>query len=196
VLALSALAIGCVRPATSVADGDPASDVLLAQDAFFPYEPRVNPALEAALNETLRVAARATGLHLKVAIIGAPLELGLVRKLFGHPQAYARFLDQEITFNDPQPLLVVMPAGVGVVPASLARTLSRLRVDTQQRSDGLTRSAILAVVAIARAQGHPIAVPSLSPSHSSGSPPAWLAFGLPAVLLALGGLLFARRRAA
>jgi hypothetical protein len=54
------------------ADGDPASDVLLAQDVFYPYQPKVTPHVEAAMEKTLRAAASADGPHLKVAIIGAP----------------------------------------------------------------------------------------------------------------------------
>jgi hypothetical protein len=175
------------------ADGDPASDVLPVQDVFYPYQPTVSHALEAVLQKTLRAAANATGIHLKIAIIGAPQELGLVPNFFSHPQAYAQFLDREISFNRPQPLLVVMPAGFGVVPASLGGALTGVPVYKQQRSDGLTRSTILAVVAIARQQGHPIPTPSISPSSSHSSPPALLVFGLPAALLVLVGLALMRR---
>jgi hypothetical protein len=170
------------------ADGDPASDVLLAQSVFYPYQPKVSPGLEAAMEKALHAAASAAGLHLKVAIIGTPEELGLVPTFFGHPQAYAQFLDREISFNGPQQLLVVMPAGFGAMPSNLAAGLARMPVDSQQHSNGLTRSGILAVVALARSQGHPIATPSISPSSSSSSPPALLVFGLPAALLALAGL--------
>jgi hypothetical protein len=190
VLALAALGS---RPLQSWADGDPASDVLLAQDVFYPYEPKVASAMEAALERTLKAAAREAGLHLKVAIIGTAPELGLVPKLFGHPQAYAQFLDREISFNQPQQLLVVMPAGFGAMPAALARGFARVPVEGHDRSAGLTRSAILAVVALARSQGHPIATPSMSSSASSSSPPALLVYGLPALLLALAAAVLTRR---
>jgi hypothetical protein len=140
------------------------------------------------MEKALHAAASAAGLHLKVAIIGTPEELGLVPKFFGHPQAYAQFLDREISFNGPQQLLVVMPAGFGAMPSNLAAGLARMPVESQQHSNGLTRSGILAVVALARSQGHPIATPSISPSSSSNSPPALLVFGLPAALLAAAGL--------
>ncbi len=190
VLLLSTMGL---RPSQGWADGDPASDVLLAQNVFYPYQPKVSSALEAALERTLHAAA-ATGLHLKVAIITAPEELGLVPKLFGHPQAYAQFLDREISFNQPQALLVVMPAGFGVMPASSASALARVPIDNQQRSDGLARSAILAVVALARSRGHSIAAPSIPASSTpNSSPPALLLFGLPAALLILAGMAVMRR---
>ena len=190
VLVLSSIGL---RPSQGWADGDPASDVLLAQNVFYPYQPKVSSPLEAALERTLGAAA-ATGLHLKVAIIGAPEELGLVPNLFGHPQAYAQFLDREISFNQPQALLVVMPAGFGVMPAGSGGALAQVPIDNQHRSDGLTRSAILAVVALARSRGHPIATPSIpATSKPSSSPPALLVFALPAALLILAGVAVMRR---
>jgi hypothetical protein len=174
------------------ANGDPASDVLLAQDVFYPYQPQVSHGLEAAMNTALR-GATGVGLSLKVAIIGSPEELGVVPNLFGHPQDYAQFLDREISFNRPQPLLVVMPAGFGLVHAGSPNALAGLAVDGQHGSYGLTRSAILAVVALARAHGSHIATPSIAPSsQTSHGAPALLVFGLPAALLALGGLAVMR----
>jgi hypothetical protein len=192
VLGLLALASTGWRVSASWANGDPASDILLVKDVFFPYQPNVSPSLEAAAEKTVH-AAGAAGFPLKVAIIRTDLELGLVRQLFGRPQAYAEFLDREITFNEPKKLVVVMPNGFGVVPAPLARALAGMPVDTRHGSDGLTRSAILAVVALARSQGHAISAPSLSTSSSRSSPPALLVFGLPAVLLALLGLALTLR---
>jgi hypothetical protein len=186
-MCVAAAAIGS-RPSPSWANGDPASDVLLAQDVFYPYEPKVSPTLEKALQKTLYAAARAARLHIKVAIIGSPPELGVVPNLFGRPQSYAQFLEREIAFNQPQALLVVMPAGFGLAAATPQSALAGVPIYSQQRSDGLVHSAILAVAALARANGHPIPIPSTSSSKSSGSPPAALVFGLPAALLALGGL--------
>jgi len=180
-------------PSQGWANGDPASDVLLGQDVFYPYQPRISSALEAALKTALRRASL-TGLNLKVAIIESPEELGVVPKLFGHPQAYAQFLDREISFNRPQPLLVVMPAGFGVAAAGSQAALARVAVDTRQRAYGLTRSAILAVVALARARGRPIATPAIPPYSTSGTgTPALLIFGVPAALLILAGLVATRR---
>ncbi|HEV3070941.1 MAG TPA: hypothetical protein VGY76_05900 [Solirubrobacteraceae bacterium] len=184
-LALLTLASPTIQRA--LADGDPASDVLLGQDAFYPYQPQVSPALEAVLNKLLGSTARA-GIGLKVAIIGSAEDLGADPRFFGHPQAYARYLDREISFNHVQPLLVVMPAGFGMMATGPARALATVSVDSGHGSDGLTRTAILAVLALARAQGHPLAAPSLPGQGSGGGPPAMLLFGIPAVLLILVGI--------
>ena len=82
------------------------------------------------------------------------------------------------------------------MPAGATAALARVPVEAHDGTDGLTRSAIRAIVALARYNGHPIASPSLASSSSaSGSPPALLIFGLPAaVLLLAGGVLLLRGR--
>ena len=176
----------------ALGDADPASDVLLAQNAFFPYQPPVEPRLEGAMNSALEATARA-GLLLKVAIIGSSEDLGAVPEFFGHPQPYANFLDREITFNHPQPLLVVMPAGYGLGAVGPASALAGLPVDASHSTYGLTRSAILAVVALARAAGHPIAAPAIPPSSTThGGFPVALLFGIPALVLIGAGIALMR----
>jgi hypothetical protein len=194
-LAFLASAIAC--PSSAHADADPASDVLLAQNVFYPYQPPVSPALNAATEEALLEAGR-SGLKLKVAIIGSPEDLGAVFDLFGHPQQYALFLDREISFNHRQPLMVVMPAGFGTVAAGPPGALAGVKVDAKHGSYGLTRSAILAIVALARAGGRTIATPAIPPESSAahaGGPPALLLFGAPVVLLVLVALVIRRRGA-
>jgi hypothetical protein len=188
--------LGLPMPAAR-ADGDPASDVLLAQNAFYPYQPPVSSGMETAMNKVLSNAAH-VGLSLKVAIIGSPEDLGADPRFFGYPAQYAHYLDREISFNNIQPLLVVMPAGFATVAAGPATALEGLSVDSKQASYGLTRSAVLAVVALVRAHGHPIAMPSIPPdsSTSSGPPAMLLLFGIPAVLLILAGVATLRSGAA
>jgi MYXO-CTERM domain-containing protein len=181
-----------MHPPSALADGDPPSDVLLVQNAYFPYPP-VSRALETAMNTALHSAAGA-GLPLKVAVVGSRQDLGLVPDLFGHPQKYAQFLDREISYNHRQSLLVVMPAGFGVVGAGPPNALAGLKIDTQHGSEGLVRSAIIAVVSLVRATGRTIPTPSIG-SHSSarGGPPTIL-FVLPPALLVLAALAALRRR--
>jgi len=47
--ALVALAVLALLPAAAAADGDPASDVLLAQDVYYPYAPKVSKPMSTAL---------------------------------------------------------------------------------------------------------------------------------------------------
>jgi hypothetical protein len=194
---LAFLASVVVCPSSAYADADPASDVLLAQNVFYPYQPPVSPALSAATGKVLLEASRA-GLKLKVAIIGSPEDLGAVFDLFGHPQQYALFLDREISFNNQQPLMVVMPAGFGTVAAGPAGALAGVKVDAKHGPYGLTRSAILAIVALARARGRTIATPSIpaeSSAKKAGGPPTLLLFGVPIALVILVAVVTLRRSA-
>ena len=163
------------------ADADPASDVLLTQSVFYPYQPRVSPQLEAALNRLLTSIAH-EHMPLKVAIIGMQLELGAIPEYWGKPQAYAEFLDHELAYPGPEPLLVVMPQGFGLVGVRPASALAHVPIDAGERTYGLTRAAILAVVALANANGHAIAAPELPAPPSEGG-------GLPGAVLALLGAL-------
>jgi len=193
VSALMATALLGVIVGAARGDGDPASDVLLAQNAFYPYQPPVPPKLEATLNALL-VAASREHMPLKVAIVGSREDLGAVPTFFGHPQKYAEFLHLEISYNQPQSLLVVMPAGFGLAAAHPASALAHLRIDTHHGTSGLTRTAILAVTALARANGHTLVlrpIPSAtSPATSAahGGLPTALLFSLPVALLIVAGI--------
>ncbi|HEV3318111.1 MAG TPA: hypothetical protein VG053_00060 [Solirubrobacteraceae bacterium] len=189
---LIAVVLLCLVPAGAArGDGDPASDVLLIQNAFYPYQPPPPAELEAALNALLS-QARSAGMPLKVAIIGSREDLGAVPTYFGHPQQYAAFLDREISYSTktPQPLLVVMPAGFGLAAAAPASALARVSIDAGARTSGLTRAAILAVSALARANGHAIAPPQIAGPTTTrrGGTPSAILFGLPVLLLILAGI--------
>jgi hypothetical protein len=154
-------------PATALADADPASDVLLGAPAFYPFQPPVSQSLQSQLEQELAQLQK-QGLSLKVAIIASPVDLGAIPNLFGQPQTYATFLGREISFQHPQALLVVMPAGFGVYSTGAASALAGLKVDTTGASNGLTQSAILAVQRIAKAADK-TASPGGSASSGSGS---------------------------
>ena len=166
-------------------DADPASDILLGSPVFYPFQPSVSSSLQHDLEHAL-AQLKAKGLDLKVAIIGSAVDLGAVTNMFAKPQPYADFLDREISFNRPQPLLVVMPNGFGTSHAGPSSALSGLTPDASHQSDGLARSAILAVVRIAKANGKAISVPSVSSSGgSSGGTSPLITFGAPALLVIL-----------
>jgi hypothetical protein len=188
-----------VWPAAALADGDPASDVLLGENVFYPYSPPVTRSVQQQLNaETL--AARRAGFPLKVALIGSPVDLGVVPDLFGKPQKYADFLDQEISFQGKQPLLVVMPNGYGVqgMTSKAAAAITAQPKPAGKTSTDLANAALGAVAKLADAAGHPVSGSSGSESGSGGGSTALviaLAIAAVVVALALGFVTLRRRRA-
>ncbi len=194
VVLLAALAI----PPAAHADGDPASDVLLLQDVYLPYQPVVPKPVSSALMATVKQLHK-KGYPLKVAVIASQTDLGTVPQFLGRPGPYASFLESEIKFNKAKPLLVVMEAGYGTaaVAPNLASSLTAVPKPSSGSADALGRAAIAAVLKIAAADGHPIAAPKLPKASSGGgggggTSPA-IIFGVPVLLLAIGGGLAALR---
>ena len=185
------LASLAIAPTAARADGDPASDVLLLQDAYLPYTPEVPKPLDKALSDLLK-QTKAKGYPLKVAIIASSSDLGSVPQYFGTPQPYAQFLESEIAFNKPKPLLVVMPSGYGTAKAGASAQAAVEALDKPKAGSGdaLGRAAIKGVVALAKAAGKPVPEPKLPEAAGSGggTSPA-IIFGVPVALLALGALL-------
>jgi hypothetical protein len=146
VLALSTAAL--VR-----ADGDPASDTLLAEDAYLPF-PSPGADVSARLKSAV-AAAYTRGYLLKVAVIATVNDLGAIPSLFGKPNEYASFLGQEIKFYYGGPLLIVMPAGFGIYDQGLATTAEEKvlagRTVKSDSADTLTASAADAVQALVAA---------------------------------------------
>lgn len=184
--------------ASALADGDPASDVLIGQNVYYPYSPAVSAELQKTLNAETTAANRAR-FPIKVALIPSPQDLGALPTLFAKPQQYASFLDQEISFLNHKPLLlVVMPNGYGVqhlgpAATTAARSLSPPR---SRQSDDLARAAILAVRKLAATAGHPI--PALSSSSRTAGASTMLSLSALAIVsvLCAGALLIVRHRRA
>ena len=209
-LRTSILALGCalaviaptLAPALAGADGDPASDTLLGENVFYPYSPSVSASLQHTL-DAATAAARRSGFPIRVALIASPVDLGVIPDLFGQPQKYADFLDQEISFKAKQPLLVVMAAGYGTqgLDAHSQAVVAALPRPAGGSSDQLATAAIHAVATLAAAAGHPLTgVPGVASSAGSGggggSGVATILIILSAVVvvLAAAGLIVTRRR--
>jgi hypothetical protein len=197
-LATAGLLAALVMPSTAQADGDPASDVLLLQDVYLPYQPVVPKPISDALTRTVK-QLHAKGFPLKVAVIASATDLGTVPQFLGRPGPYAGFLESEIKFNKAKPLLVVMQAGYGTaaIPPNIAASVSGLAKPKSGKPDDLGRAGIDAVLRIAAATGHPLPRPRLPASSSGGgkgggTSPA-IIFGVPVLLLAIGGGLAAIR---
>jgi hypothetical protein len=203
-LLLALLATALASPAAR-GDADPASDVLLYQDIFYPYQPVVSAGPKAQL-DALTAAAHKAGFPIKVAIIGSQSDLGAVSSFISDPRGYASFLDHEIQTSGPQPLLVVMPAGVATasVGAKAAASLRGTPSLADEETDGLVRAAIAAVRRMAAAEGHSLPLPPAPARSGSGSSHAkrsssggGVPLGLvlvPVALLALAALALLLRR--
>jgi hypothetical protein len=154
------LIAGATLPAGSRADGDPASDVLIGQNVFYPQ--LTGPGfLRHKLNRVVAQAHRA-GLPIKVALIDKPFDLGVYPSLYGKPQEYASaVLEKELSFRGPQPLLIVMADGYGVAgfnaPAvEAAASLPKPSGPKGRNLSELIQAAAIAVPKLAAADGHPI----------------------------------------
>jgi hypothetical protein len=194
---LAVAAALALTPAAAQADGDPASDVLLLQDAYLPYAPGVPGPLARTITTLLKTTRKA-GFPLKVAIISDTKDLGAVPQFFGKPQSYAPFLQSEIAFNSKKPLLVVMPSGYGAaaLPPGSETGLQGLDPPKSAGGEDLGRSAVAAIVKLSAAAGHPVPapkVPTAGGGGGGGTSPL-IVFGVPVALLALGGVLAALRR--
>ena len=183
-------------------DADPASDSLLIQDYFFPYQPAVSAPLQNAV-QALLASAQAAKFPVKVAIIASAADLGGLSQLYGQPQQYADFLDREISYNAPVRLLVVMPQGFGTHAVGQRGELNPLlpiRTDSGS-SDGLARAAIAGVEKLAADAGHPLPAPKIAAvpagSKAGGGTSSALTFGAPVALLIViaAAAAVSRRRA-
>jgi hypothetical protein len=149
----AALVILIAAPTAALADGDPASDVLLGQDVFLPYAP-ISPTAQRQVY-AVAASAHAAGYPLKVALIGAKSDLGVVPALFDKPGQYARFLSTELTGVVRSPVLVVMPNGFGLATQGNADPVGSLAaIHIGAGTDGLATAAIAATERLAADAGH------------------------------------------
>jgi len=169
-LAVAVLCAALLHAPAAVADGDPASDVLLGQRAFLPYDITFPAAPRRELQGLLAEGA-SEGFPIRVALIGSAYDLGSIGQLWGKPQLYAKFLGTELSLVYHGRLLVVMPAGFGLYYAGRSvateqRALAGIAVKPGGR--GLVESATAAVQRLARNAGHPLARPSPARIRAAG----------------------------
>jgi hypothetical protein len=166
ILALLVLLLACPN---ALADADPASDVLLGENVFYPYNPSVSRPLQTALNAET-TAAHHAHFPIKVALIAQPFDLGALPTFFDKPKQYAAFLDQEINFGSKVPLLVVMPSGYGTagLPDAAQSVIASLAKPSGRSGNALAEAAITAVRKIAAAAAHPLAAGATRTSSQSG----------------------------
>ncbi len=179
-------------PGSARADGDPASDVLVTQTLFLPWDAGVSAGQQAELAALLREAEYDDGYQLRVALVASSADLGSVTELWSQPQSYADFLGDELSLVYKGTLLVIMPDGFGLyrTNGSLGpeqAALASLRGTVAGASLGT--AALLAVQHVAAAAGHPLSIPHgiRAPTTASGSPDAiaWIVFVIGGALIAL-----------
>jgi hypothetical protein len=187
---------------------DPASDVLLLQDDFLPYEPKVCEQLSEPLTEVTK-RTKKRGYPVKVAVIASEGDLGGAPQYIGRPQPYAKFLGGELGVFGPDAgkdlaknltLLTVMEEGFGYYRSGDAPNVSdeakRLPRPSGGHPNDLVRAALAAVPRLAKAAGRPVAVPKIAEGCSGGGGgTSFLVFVVPAALLILvAGVLALRNR--
>jgi hypothetical protein len=182
------------------ADGDPASDVLLTEGVFYPYSEPVSRDLQRKLDAETTALSR-TPFPLRVALIGAPVDLGSYPHVFGQPSVYAQLLGEELSlYGSHKMVLVVMANGYGVygVGQAATRAATTLSPPRSGRGDDLARAAITSVRTLAAAARHPVAaINDKGAVHSAkrGRSSALLVVALAlAASVAAGSVLVARRR--
>ena len=166
VLLLAAGLAGGIRAAGAHADGDPASDYLLSQRVFFPFD-LTFPAEQKARFTDFVAAANAQGFEIRIALIPDSYDLGSITPLWRKPRTYARFLGQELTYVYKQRLLVLMPNGYGFYWPGHPSKRAYAVLDTlppPRSQANLLGSATLAVERLAAADGVTIAAREAAPS--------------------------------
>jgi len=194
------LVLGAAMPAAASANGDPASDILISDTLYVPYQPPSGAQVR-KLRGVID-AARKAGAPIRVALIQSPQDLGAVPNLFGHPREYAELLRTEITNpvesgqeGHKEALLVVMEAGYGTgnVSAEVDRKLRAIEVPAGASSDELAAAAGYGVQELAKATGHPIAATFPKPEAGEGGGGATVVVLIVVALLVVAAILIVIR---
>jgi hypothetical protein len=191
-LAVLAAVLALAAATTARADGDPASDFLLTQKVFLPYDARISATRSEQLTALASDAAR-EGYPIRIALIASPVDLGSVTALWAKPQQYAKFLAAEVSFAYRGRLLIVMPAGLGTY--QLRRPSGRQRhalagLKVEPGANRLAATAIAAVERLAAARGITLQTRQFaSPSKRNSNDRLRLGLIVAATLVVLAALL-------
>jgi hypothetical protein len=190
------VAAGCVAVTNAHADGDPASDYLLSQNTFLPFDANIPKAQSEQLNAVV-ADAKEQGFTIRVALISKAFDLGAVPSLWLKPETYARFLGQELFFIYKGRLLVVMPNGYGASRGGKPLRSAQRVLDALPKpgagGPALAAAATRAVRRLAAESGVHVAIQKPSSGSSATSDRIVIAaIAGSFVLLLLGG--FAVRR--
>ncbi len=199
ILALMALVgLGAVLAPSALADGDPASDVLVFDTVFNPPDSGATPEQAATLEATVASANRA-GYPVRVALINSSADLGTVTELWHEPANYAFYLGKELSLQFHGAVLVVMPQGYGLYVPQKTPPKQDVSVMDHEVSPGtdLADGAQRAVVALAKANGVSPKVGAVALHTAAGgssSPVALVGFAVGLVAVAGAWLISLRMR--
>jgi hypothetical protein len=192
---LAAVLLLCA-PAAARANGDPASDYLLVQSIFLPFDAKVDPDVTARLADVIREADKA-GFRTRVAVIRTRYDLGTAFSLYNKPQKYAEFLGLELSFQYRDRLLVVMPNGFG---SSISGRPEPAGIRALKGMPGpgtdVTKEVEAATTAIRRqaaAAGHVLPASSSGGGSSANRDRLTIAAGATALVALLAAIVFYRR---
>ena len=160
-LLIAAVAALLAVPAAQ-ANGDPASDVLITQQVFIPFEAPISTSAKDELIKTV-AAANDRGYKIRVAVIAFTGDLGTAVSLWRHPQSYSKFLGSELAFVYSNRLLISMPSGFGFYrgrkPVAKEQAVV-VKIPPGKTPTELTESTTKAVRALAAADG--VVLPKVS----------------------------------
>jgi hypothetical protein len=156
-VAIGAALLLLAVPAVARANGDPASDYLLVQSIFLPFNAKVDQNASARLAGTIR-AANKDDFKIRVAVIGSRYDLGTAFSLYNKPQNYAEFLGLELSFQYRDRLLVVMPNGygysIGGKPNAAGERIVKMLPPPGKEATKQVEGATAAIRKLATASGH------------------------------------------
>ena len=194
---VAALAL-LAAPSLAHANGDPASDYLLVQNVFLPFNAKVDAGVSKRLSAVIR-ASDGAGVKVRVALIGTRYDLGTAYSLYDKPQRYSEFLGLELSFVYRGHLIVVMPSGFGSSIAGKPdhpgiRALAQLPAPGKDATKQ-AQAATTAVLRLASAYGH--ALPSGGVATASQTRDRLkIAAGVTVLVVLLAGIVFYRRERA
>lgn len=157
----------------ALADGDPASDVLVFDPVFNPPDSGASRDEGARLAATVAAANRA-GYAIRVALVNSSADLGTVTQLWQDPVDYSFYLRKELSLQFHGVVLVAMPQGYGLaVPQAKPPPQDDLIEREAPPGADLAGGASRVVLALARANGMPLRVGAvaLPRDRSSSSSP-------------------------
>lgn len=182
--------VGAALPAAASAHGNPVTEVLATDIISLPQNVAVDGEIAKRLRGVL-TAARLKGQNFRVAVIASPADLGNEPNFWNFPEETATYVSRDLASHGlvtrsgkPEPVLVVMPDGVGTVGLTPAatRAVRSVEVPSDAGPDVLAAAAGYGVQRAMEATGRPIPAtfdkPDVPGSGSGALLPLVVMFGL------------------